>query len=162
MFLEWIFRSRCRHCCSLQFWGGRTADKIHKSYFRHNFDFMADTDTEKYYFRIIPAMNSDRPYLKLGLLGSYNFSSRNGQHLERDRNEIQICIIWGHWGPLCTRIFLVGMSGVLKHHRNEMHACPKTPLYYPYRLGATFPKENCFRIAIAVVNNYHSSELPSP
>ena len=32
----------------------------YKSIFGNNSDFVADTDTEKYYFRIISAMNSDK------------------------------------------------------------------------------------------------------
>ena len=36
MFLELIFRSRCRHSCSLQFRGGRIADN---NYFGHTFLF---------------------------------------------------------------------------------------------------------------------------
>ena len=38
---------------------GRIADK---NCFEHNFYFIADTDTEKYYFWIISAMNSDKRY----------------------------------------------------------------------------------------------------
>ena len=38
-----------------------------KNDFGHNFDFIADTDTEKYCFRIISAMNSDKRYK--GILG---------------------------------------------------------------------------------------------
>ena len=53
------FRSRYRHSWSLQFGGGRIADE---NYFGHNFYFIADTDTEKYYFRIISAVNSDKRY----------------------------------------------------------------------------------------------------
>ena len=50
-----IFRSRYRHSCSLQFWGGRIADE---NYFGHNFiDFIADTDADKYYVWIISAIN---------------------------------------------------------------------------------------------------------
>ena len=59
-YLELIFRSRCRHSCSLQFWGGRIADR---NCFGIIFYFITDTDTEKYYFRIISAMNSDKRYL---------------------------------------------------------------------------------------------------
>ena len=44
--LELIFRSRCRQSCSLHIEGGRTADK---NCFRNNSDFIADTDTEKYF-----------------------------------------------------------------------------------------------------------------
>ena len=57
--LELIFRSRCRHSCSLQFWGGRIADR---NCFGITFYVITDTDTEKYYFRIISAMNSDKRY----------------------------------------------------------------------------------------------------
>ena len=42
-----------------QFLGGHIADKNDVG---NNFDFIADTDTEKYYFRIISAMNSDKRY----------------------------------------------------------------------------------------------------
>ena len=47
---------------------------------------------------------------------------------ERDRNEIEICIIWGHRGtrqgsiPECTKTVLIGVPDVLKHLKNEMHA----------------------------------------
>ena len=58
-YLELIFRSRCRHSCSSQFWGSRIADNNDVG---NNFDFIADTDTEKYYFRIVSAMNSDKRY----------------------------------------------------------------------------------------------------
>ena len=54
-----IFCSRCRHSCSLQFWGGRIADR---NCFGIIFYFITDTDTEKYYFRIISALNSDKRY----------------------------------------------------------------------------------------------------
>ena len=37
--------------------GRRVADR---NWFGHNFDFIADTDTEKYYFWIISAMNLDK------------------------------------------------------------------------------------------------------
>ena len=60
--LEINFRSRCRDSCSLQFRGGRIADN---NYFGHNFYFIADTDTEKYYFRIISTMNLDKRYVPL-------------------------------------------------------------------------------------------------
>ena len=43
--------------CSFE--GGRIADRI---CFRFLFYFIADADTEKYYFRIISAMNSDKRY----------------------------------------------------------------------------------------------------
>ena len=43
--------------CSLE--GGGIADQ---NCFGHNFYFIADTDTEIYYFRIISAMISDRRY----------------------------------------------------------------------------------------------------
>ena len=45
--------------CSFE--GGRIADQ---SCFGHNFDFIADTDIEKYYVRIISAMNSDTRYFQ--------------------------------------------------------------------------------------------------
>ena len=55
---ELIFRSRYRDSCSLQpRRGGRIADR---NGFGHNFYFIADTDTENYYFRIISAMISDK------------------------------------------------------------------------------------------------------
>ena len=54
---EFIFGSRYRDSCSLQPGGGGTADQ---NCFGHNFYFIADTDTEKYYFRIISAMISDK------------------------------------------------------------------------------------------------------
>ena len=47
---------------------------------------------------------------------------------ERDRNEMQICIIWGYEGtrqgsmPVYTRIFLIGAAGSLKRLKNEIHA----------------------------------------
>ena len=50
------------------------------------------------------------------------------QHPERDRNEIQLCIIWGHWGtrqgstPGRPTIFLIGVPDVLQHLKNEIHA----------------------------------------
>ena len=47
---ESIFRSRCRHSCSLRFCGGHVADNKHFGYY---FEFIAHTDTEKYDFRII-------------------------------------------------------------------------------------------------------------
>ena len=52
---------------------------------------------------------------------------RHGQHPERDQNEIQICIIWGHQGtrqgsmPGYSRIFLAGVPDALKHFKNEIH-----------------------------------------
>ena len=46
--------------CSLEGGGGRIADQ---NCFGHNFNFIADTDTEKYYFRIISAMISDKRVL---------------------------------------------------------------------------------------------------
>ena len=55
--LKLIFRSRYRYSCSLQFGGGHAADK---NDFGNNFYFIADTDTEKNYFRNISAMNSDK------------------------------------------------------------------------------------------------------
>ena len=55
---------------------------------------------------------------------------KNGQHPERDRNEIQICIIWGHQGtrqdsmPVCTRIgFPCWRAG-----------CPDTPQKWDTRV----------------------------
>ena len=58
--LELLFRSRCRHSCSLQFKGGRIADK---SDFGNYFDLIADADTEKYNFRTMSTMNSDKWYV---------------------------------------------------------------------------------------------------
>ena len=53
-----FFRSRCRHSCFfLQFPGGHIANKNDVG---NSFDFIADADTEKYYFRIISAMNPDK------------------------------------------------------------------------------------------------------
>ena len=73
--INYAFRSRCRYrykqklfwneflvadtetavLCSLD--GGRIADR---NCFGHNSYFIADTDTEKYYFRITSAMISDK------------------------------------------------------------------------------------------------------
>ena len=53
--LEFIFGSRYRDSCSLQPRGGGRADQI---CFEHNLYFMADTDTENYYFRIMFATQS--------------------------------------------------------------------------------------------------------
>ena len=56
-YLEFIFGSRYRDSCSLQPGGGGIADQ---NCFGHTFYFIADTDAEKYYFRIISAMISDK------------------------------------------------------------------------------------------------------
>ena len=61
LFWNSFFRSRCRDSCSL---GDRIADK---NDFGNAFYFIADTGTEKYYFRINSAMNSDKRYRLLHL-----------------------------------------------------------------------------------------------
>ena len=55
--LELVFHNRRRHSCSLQLKGGQIADI---NYFGNDFDLIADTDTEKYEYRIISAMNLDK------------------------------------------------------------------------------------------------------
>ena len=57
LILELSFRSSCRRSCSLQLRAGSMAEKID---FGHNLHFIADTDTETYYSRIVSAMILDR------------------------------------------------------------------------------------------------------
>ena len=76
-YFELFFRSRCRHSCSLQFWGWRIADRNH---FGITFYFIAETDTEKDYFRIISAMNPDKRGVQ-STLKDYRFTRKFANHI---------------------------------------------------------------------------------
>ena len=81
-----FFHSRCRHRCSLQFRRVRIADQ---TYFGHNVYFIADADTENYYFRSVSAMILDKGYSGEGKWGVQSTGvSQSVRATSRDESQL--------------------------------------------------------------------------
>ena len=113
-----------RDSCSFQFWGVRIAGR---NYFGIIFYFITDTDTEKYYFRIISAMNSDKRYC-WEFHGSGTISEKRGVP-SRTEGERILEMLWKPQMP-----WIIGLWGSQLHFSRGIPGNP--PRAFP---GLVFP-----------------------